>query len=228
MRALAIALALSASTASARELPAIDPRISSVPTEEDELIRLGTAFDVTQTLLFREGERITSVVLSDPAAFMIDVSATGDVLTLRPLRPSAFGIMSVRTSMRTYEFELLSGSGRIPVIVRLTDPERQELREPQSVPAPASGERFSYRLSGSKTLRPSAISDDGQKTYIEWSGDQAMPATFALGPTGDEQMVDGYMRSGIYVIDRVYDTLIFRIDKDRAKASRLGQGEDHG
>ena len=81
--------------------------------------------------------------------------------------------------------------------------------------APDNGRRFSYRLSGNKT-------------YIEWGRDQAMPATFALGPTGSEQMVDGYMRGGIYTIDRVYETLIFRIDKKHAKAQRRDEGDGHG
>ena len=47
-----------------------------------------------------------------------------------------------------------------------------------------------------------------------------MPATFAFGPTGEEQMVEGYMRGGVFTIDRVYEQLIFRIDKDAARARR--------
>lgn len=77
-----------------------------------------------------------------------------------------------------------------------------------------------YRQSGDRSVRPRSIGDDGAKTYIIWDEDQAMPAVFAIGPSGKEEMVEGYMRGGIFTIDRVYDRLVFRIDGDAAKARR--------
>lgn len=228
-RAILAALVLQAGTVYAQEGGVSDARIVAMPVTPSGYLQLRTASDVAQSLLFRQGERITSVILSDPTAFFVTVAGTGDSLALRAASPSAFGVMSVRTSLRSYEFELVTGSASAaPTVVRLVE------QAPAYRPAPAPlasadpGDRFTYRISGSKALRPAAISDDGAKTYIEWPGDQAMPATFALGPTGDEQMVDGYMRGGVYTIDRVYETLIFRIDKQSAAATRLGRGSDNG
>lgn len=206
-----------------------DVRIVAMPVPASGYLSLRTAADLTQSVLFRQGERITSVILSDPSAFFVTVAGTGDSLTLRAASSSAFGIMSVRTSLRSYEFELMTGAASsAPAVIRLVE----QALAPQPAPVPLASanpaDRFTYRLSGSKALRPGAISDDGARTYIEWPGDQAMPATFALGPTGEEQMVDGYMRGGIYTIDRVYQTLIFRIDKDSATATRLGKAADNG
>lgn len=228
MKAMVFALVLLAAPAGAQELAAIDPRIATLPIDQAGMLQIRTAGDVTQTLLFRPGERIASVILSDPSAYQVLVAGAGDSLALRATGPSSFGVMTVRTNLRSYEFELLAGGvSSAPAVVRLM--ERPASSRPRS-PAPAVGtaERFTYRVSGSKALRPTAISDDGAKTYIEWAHDQAMPATFALGPTGDEQMVDGYVRDGIYTIDRVYKTLIFRIDKDRAAATRLAKAGTHG
>jgi type IV secretory pathway VirB9-like protein len=223
-----VALALQAGTAHAQVLDTSDARIVAMPVTPSGYLRLRTASDVTQSLLFRQGERITSVILSDPTAFFVTVAGTGDSLALRAASPSAFGVMSVRTSLRSYEFELMTGpAAAAPAVVRLVE------QAPRSGPAPISfaaadpAGRVAYRLSGSKALRPAVISDDGAKTFIEWPGDQAVPATFALGPTGDEQMVDGYMRGGIYTIDRVYQTLVFRIDKQSATATRISKGSDH-
>ena len=81
----------------------------------------------------------------------------------------------------------------------------------------------SYRLSGEKSLRPVRIGDDGTHVYIEWSEEQALPAVFALNAIGEEEMVDGYMRQGIFTIDRVHKTLVFRIGKQRAKADRMNR-----
>lgn len=225
MRALAIALVtLAAGSASAQELPALDARIISIPVRETGLIHIGTSPEITQTILFGQGERIASVVLSDPTMFMINVAGTSDSLALRTAGPTAHGVMTVRTDVRTYDFELVSGELRLaPPVIRLT--RYQEYKLPQQR-APAV--QTSYRLSGNRALRPSAISDDGEKTYIEWAGDRAMPATFALGPTGAEQMVDGYMREGRFTIDRVYPVLIFRIDREQAKADRLRKKDGHG
>jgi hypothetical protein len=80
-----------------------------------------------------------------------------------------------------------------------------------------------YRLSGEKSLRPSRIGDDGTHMYLEWDEEQALPAVFALNALGEEEMVDGYMRSGVFTIDRVHRDLVFRIGKKRAQAKRVGK-----
>lgn len=80
-----------------------------------------------------------------------------------------------------------------------------------------------YRLSGEKSLRPARIGDDGAHMYLEWDEEQALPAVFALNALGEEEMVDGYMRSGIFTIDRVHRDLVFRIGKKRAQARRVGK-----
>jgi type IV secretion system protein VirB9 len=84
---------------------------------------------------------------------------------------------------------------------------------------PAEGR---YRISGERALRPAQIGDDGVHTYIIWTEEQALPAVFAISPTGTEEMVDGYMRQGIFTIDRIHQKLVFRIDKKAAKAERIG------
>ncbi|MGH8337682.1 MAG: TrbG/VirB9 family P-type conjugative transfer protein, partial [Gammaproteobacteria bacterium] len=81
----------------------------------------------------------------------------------------------------------------------------------------------SYRLSGEKSLRPVRIGDDGTHMYLEWSEEQALPAVFALNALGEEEMVDGYMRQGIFTIDRVHPALVFRIGKKRALAKRVSR-----
>ncbi len=40
---------------------------------------------------------------------------------------------------------------------------------------------------------------------------------------GGEEIVDGYMRDGVFTIDRVYTRLVFRIDRKVAEADRLAR-----
>lgn len=81
--------------------------------------------------------------------------------------------------------------------------------------------QWRYRVTGERALRPEQMSDDGEKTYLVWHPDHALPAVFAINDFGGEEIVDGYMRNGIFTIDRVYARLVFRIDRKVAKASRL-------
>jgi hypothetical protein len=47
-----------------------------------------------------------------------------------------------------------------------------------------------------------------------------LPAVFSIGADGREMLVDGAMRDGQYVLDRVHTSLVFRIDRSVAKARR--------
>jgi type IV secretion system protein VirB9 len=108
-----------------------------------------------------------------------------------------------------------------PAVVRFS---YDAARPAADLPAPGpQPEGISYQLSGDKSLRPATISDDGAKTYITWDEEQAMPAVFAIGPSGKEEMVEGYMRRGVFTIDRVYAQLVFRIDQETAKAKRVNR-----
>jgi type IV secretion system protein VirB9 len=237
---LSLAIALVASTALAEDGSAFDYRIATMSVPATGFVRLVTAAKVTQTILFRRSERVLSVEFSDPNAFTASIGVTGDRLAVTANTSSAFGVMSVRTNLQIYRFELITGAASsAPAVVRLVDggaeelpPTKGRLSEPTLLPVRSArqegSDRRAYKLTGSPALRPISVNDDGQKTYIEWGKDQAMPATFALGPTSDEQIVDGYVRGGLFTIDRVYETLIFRIDKESAKATRLGKGDEHG
>lgn len=88
------------------------------------------------------------------------------------------------------------------------------------LPAPAPPAESSYKLSGDRALRPIRISDDGVHMYLEWAPEQDLPAVFSVSTLG-EGMVEGYMRGGIFIIDRVYGELVFRIDKKWARARRV-------
>ena len=72
-----------------------------------------------------------------------------------------------------------------------------------------------------RALRPSAINDDGAKTYIEFPADRPLPAVFGYDARGREVLVQGAMRDGQYVIDGVKPKLLFRIDNSRATATRV-------
>ncbi|WP_037521643.1 TrbG/VirB9 family P-type conjugative transfer protein [Sphingobium yanoikuyae] len=175
-------------------------------------------------------EQILSVEVSDPDAFQLTVADMADCLFIRSTRPNAEAIVNLKTDRRTYSLTVRSAVGVPPYyMVYLSNaPASPALPHYASAtprsPAPQSTmETGRYQLSGNRELRPSAIHDDGQRTYMQWPSDQALPAVFALDRLGREEMVNGFMRDDWFTIDRIHDHLVFRIDKAKAEARRLPQ-----
>lgn len=201
-----------------------DPRIQTIVYRPAERFNLTAAPHSALTIMFLPNERIKRVETSDQSTFAVSVTPSADSINLLPKTEDGTTVLSVETIRHRYTFDittkddpsaaflvrflpsrLLSGSA--------TNTDQAEF----TVPDTYTG---TYRLSGDRALRPVAIGDDGQKTYMEWGEYQFLPAVFGIGPTGDEEVVDGHVRGGLFVIDRVYPELVFRIDKDRAIAKR--------
>jgi type IV secretion system protein VirB9 len=224
--ALALLLGLSPLTVLAQTSPVPgmdDPRLQTVTYDPSRPVRLVAFPGSTLTLMLLPGDRIERAVLSQQGAFEVRVTGAGDSLNIASLRPDAAATLVVDTRERRYEFDLATGQGLAAAyLVRFVDPGLGPgAPDPVSPPPPLEivGE---YRLRGDRALRPVAIGDDGLRTWIEWGEYQALPAVFGIGPTGEEEVVDGYMRGGRFVIDRVYAELVFRIDRERASARRIG------
>jgi type IV secretion system protein VirB9 len=200
-----------------------DPRLQTVSYDPSRPVRLVAFPDSSLTVMLLPGEQIEQVTVSDPLAFEAQATGANDSLNIRPLRPDATATLLVDTARRRYEFALATGQGLAAAyVVRFVGGVTAEATSPVSAPAaatlPTTGE---YRLSGEQTLLPSKIGDDGTRTYLEWAAYQSLPAVFGIGFNGEEEVVDGYMRNGVFTIDRVYSELVFRIDKKLARARRL-------
>lgn len=211
-----------------------DPRLQTVAYDSARPVRVIAFVDVPLTIMLLSGERITAARLSEQAAFEIRIGTRGDSLHITARGPEATAGLTVDTSLRRYEFELAVGNGLgAAYLVRFVasahgaspfaprPPTPLPLVPPPTASASPSVKRTEYRLSGERALRPVRIGDDGERTYIEWEQHQSLPAVFGIGASGEEEVVDGYMRQDLFVIDRVYADLVFRIDRKSAKARRL-------
>ena len=148
------------------------------------------------------------------------MSAEADSFQATPQAGAASARLFVTTTSKTYEFSLEANLGlQAGYLVRVLPPSLPFEEEAQLAEEPPSLD-WSYKLSGDRSVRPLSIGDNGIKTVIEYAPGQALPAVFAIGPSGDEEVVDGYMRDGRFVIDRIHQELVFRIDKEKAKARR--------
>jgi type IV secretion system protein VirB9 len=196
-----------------------DPRIQSVVYDAEQVVQLDIATGYQLTLEFAADERIENVAVGNAAAWSVTPNRRGDRLFIKSVQGDVVSNLTVVTDARTYVFELnpaYQSQADLPFTVRFEYQPAESAR-----PAPVdTADTGNYRLSGAKLLRPSEIGDNGQKTFLVFPDDVAMPAIFAVDRNGDERLVDGAVRDDIYVIDSVSDRLIFRIGKQTAKAVR--------
>ncbi len=223
MRALLALLLLVAAPLAAQvrpqPAPGGDPRVQSVEYRQDQVVSLEVAPGYQLMLEFAPDERIESVAVGDSGAWQVTPNRAGDRVFVKALQAMPSNL-TVVTSARLYTFELnplFSGSGSMAYVVRFTYPGAAE-ESADAEPAAVAGR---YRLSGARALRPSRISDDGTHTYIEWPRESTLPAVYSLDERGQESLVNGMMRDDLFVIDAVVPRLVFRIDRDVARAERV-------
>ena len=226
---LALALALVAAPLAAQVQPqpgAGDPRIQIVDYDEDQVVLLQAAPGYQVTVEFGADERIENVAVGDSGSWQVTASRRGDFLFVKPIQAAGTN-MTVVTDARTYLFELspLYGpSADMAYTIRFRYPgDEQSAGLGGEAPDEASGVgtvEGRYRVSGDRALRPTGISDDGVHTYIEWPRERALPAVYAVDEQGGETLVNGMMRDNLFVIDSVVPRLVFRIDRQEARAVR--------
>lgn len=198
------------------------PRVQSVTWQPGEPVVLTALPQTALTVMLEPGEAIQRATLGGNRSWSVSVSAEADSFQITPAIGAAPASLTVETSRRTYEFALETDASLMAAyLVRF-----EFHRSPAATPAPVTQQgtidnlNWSYRLRGDRSVRPASIRDNGAKTVIEYAPGQSLPAVFAIGPSGDEEVVDGYMRDGLFVIDRVHQELVFRIDKEKATARR--------
>jgi type IV secretion system protein VirB9 len=226
--ATALALLAAASPAAAQVRPqpgAGDPRLQSVDYAPDQVVTLQVAPGYQLTVELAPDEQIENVAVGDSGAWQVTANRRGDRLFIKPLQQGVTTNMTVITNARVYAIDLVPLFGATPDMaytVRYRYPEAGEHAEQEAAADPADpAVQGRYRLSGARRLRPSLIGDDGRQTFIEWPADLPLPAVYGIGRDGQETLVNGMMREGVFVIDSVIPTLVFRIDRDVARATRV-------
>lgn len=195
-----------------------DPRIQTVVYNANQVVRLRVASGFQLSVIFSPDERVENVAVGDSDAWQVTLNGRGDALFVKPLGVRGPTNMTVITDVRIYSFELspaFAAGPDTPFTIRFQYP---AARQPEP---PAMMNIGRYRLGGNRSVRPAAVVDDGVRTTITWLEHQTLPAVFALDGQNHEILVDGAMRDGRYVIDTVYQTLIFRLDRQTARANRL-------
>jgi len=204
-----------------------DPHLQSVDYNAEKIVQLRGAPGYELMVELSPDEQVQSVALGDNAAWQVNVSKSGDRLFLKPTQPDTMTNMTVVTSVRVYSFDLASLSGPapdMPYTVEFHYPApKPAMTDSQYVDVSSVSRRLSqYKVRGDSQLWPNSITDDGQHTYISWPKTVPIPAVYAPDRSGAEVLLNGMMGTDdIYVVDGAPQRLIFRIDREVARADRI-------
>lgn len=195
-------------------------RTRTIDFRPGQMIAVEAAVDRQVAVELSPEERVQNVAVGDSSAWQTSIHRDGNRVFVKAVRLAPPTNMTIITNFRTYSFQLSAA----PKPTRTT-PRTVQFNYPPPPKSPSTAGtdamRGLYTLSGARELRPSGISDDGSKTYIEWPADASLPATFVIDDHGREALANGYMRGGLYVIDSVSKRVIFRVDRRKAIADRL-------
>jgi type IV secretion system protein VirB9 len=204
-----------------------DPHLQQVDYDPGQIVQLKGSPGYQMMIELSPDEQIQSVALGDSTAWQASVNKEGDRLFLKPAQADVSTNMTVVTSVRVYNFDLTSLGGPaadMPYTVRFRYPlTKRAADDGQYVDVAATTRRISrYSVGGDRQLRPSAMTNDGQHTFITWPRSVPIPAVYAEDAHGKEMLVNGMMGTDdVYVVDGVPDRLTFRIDDNVAYASRV-------
>lgn len=203
-----------------------DPRLQTIDYDPGQIVQLEGAPGYQLMVELSPDEQVINVALGDASAWQVSANHRGDRLFIKPTQGGVPTNMTVITSVRAYNFELWPLASPTPDMaynVRFNypaPPARAQQSEYVDI-SPLRRALSRYRISGDRLIRPDTISDDGTHTYISWSRAKPIPAVYAIGESGEEILVSGWMRDDVYVIDGIVTRLSFRIDDRSARAQRL-------
>jgi type IV secretion system protein VirB9 len=194
-----------------------DPRIQTVEYDPVQIIRLSVAPGLQTLVELAPGENIHTIGVGDSVAWQVSAGKRGDYFFVKNVSANLPTNMSVVTASRVYNFELVppGGYGEVsPYHLKVVYPAR-----PQGAATINIEPSFEYKLSGTQSIRPSSVYQDGTRTILEWPDDAELPGIFMLD-NGHEALVNGEMQDGRFVIPGTPEKLIFRLDRKTAYATR--------
>lgn len=204
-----------------------DPRLQTIDYSEGQVVQLRGAPGYELLVELSPDERVENVAMGDTSAWQVSVAKEGNRLFLKPLVGGIATNMTVVTSVRNYNFDLLSStqpSSDMPYAIRFQYPSSVAgADDGQFVDVSAVSRRLSrYKVSGDRALQPVQVSDDGSRTYIAWSKYVDIPAVYAIDRSGREVLVNGMMGTDdVFIVDGAPLSLAFRIDGRVAYARRI-------
>lgn len=216
VRLLTIAAALLAvfSNAYALQTPVagrLDPRVTSVVYQPNNVVRVFATYGVSTMIIFDEDEKFETIALGDTDSWDVVPTDKGNILFVKPKGKNVSTNLNVVTTKRIYYLELndfAPEAGKKVFGIRFVYPEkdlnvtlRKEAEDRAGSPNIAGIDKanvnIDYSFSGDNGLKPTMVFDDGKKTFFKFG--PKVPAIFAVNADFSETLRN-FRREGEYIV----------------------------
>lgn len=172
------------------------PQIKTIHYQPNQIITLKGTHFIATSLQFAKSEKIIGIYIGDQIAWTYAINpSTPYIVFLKPTVDISDTNMTVITNQHIYHFHLLANkikeSDDLPIYSLKFDyvTEKQEQKSKTAKLKPIRSHQVdpvvndhilhsNYSLSGSKSLFPRRVYDDGEFTYFEFSEQVEIPAIF--------------------------------------------------
>ncbi len=214
--------ALISTSANAATLPVSggsDPRIQYFSFLEGDVYELHLTVGIVTTLVFDDEASLTSAQIGDSSSWRVERLSNRNMLSLKPLKQDGKTNLTVTDSEgRIYTFDLKPQPSFVAQSVfrihfDYPERDRQRIKEKAKIEKQRAAFKAllngktnanrNYTYSGSESLRPTRMFDDGTKTYLSFPKNSPRPAIFIVNPDGSERVVDHRTVDDFLIVDLV-------------------------
>lgn len=189
----------------------LDPRVTSVLYQENNVVQISATYGVSTMIIFDGQEAFETISLGDTESWQVVPAEKGNILFVKPIARNVATNMNVVTDRRIYFLELRDfapDAGRQVFGVRFLYPDkpfnaalRKEAERRASWPNISSIDKanvnIDYSFTGDTRLKPELVFDDGKKTFFRFEG--RLPAIFAVNADFSETLTN-FRREGEYIV----------------------------
>ena len=199
----------------------VDQRLRYTSYHPDQVYVLHAQIGRALYVQFADGEEMERYYTGDSGAW--EVGKHGNLMALKPTAEIADTNLIVSTSAgRVYTFDL-SLSNPPMYGIRFAYPEeargraeaaraKQEL-DASLDPYAQTSRNYRYAGTGSESVEPAEVFDNGTHTFMRFPENMTFPAVFAVGPDGQETLVNRTVRDNWLILPQVGRTWRLRYGK---------------
>ena len=207
-----------------------DARMRSIAYQPDNVVNVVTTLGSTLAIQFGDSESVQDIWVSDSAKKDCKVQGAGNIALIKPATTMPAAPMFVRTALRDggfrlYTFQLqvkegdtAEGTPDTMFRIRFAYPadeaaakraaaarawrEGQDRRAQARLTAASAAKPVNWRYvaQGDQNLVPAETWDDGQSTFLRFTGNVRIPAVYVINPDGKEALVNYSVEAGLVTV----------------------------
>lgn len=189
----------------------LDPRVTSVTYQPNNVVRVFATYGISTMIIFDEDEKFETIAVGDTDSWDVVPTDKGNILFVKPKARNVATNLNVVTTKRIYYLELndfAPEANKKVFGIRFVYPDKDlnaslrkeseaRARYPNIAGIDKANVNIDYSFSGDGDLKPLMVFDDGKKTFFKFA--RQVPAIFAVN-TDFSETLRNFRREGDYIV----------------------------